>query len=56
MINYLLGMFVTSTILLIIFIIKYCVVIKKEKEEEEDFEKLSKIDPDQGIEKSEFFR
>ena len=56
MINYLLGMFVTSTILLVIFIIKYCVVIKKEKSSENDFDKLSKMDPDKGIDKSEFFR
>lgn len=56
MIYYLLGMFVTSTILLIIFIIKYCVVIKKEKVVENDLDKLSKIDANVAIEKSDFFR
>lgn len=56
MIYFLLGVFVTATILLIIFILKYCVVIKKEKTVEKDFDKLKNLDPDIAIEKSEFFR
>lgn len=56
MINFLLGVFVTATILLIVFILKYCVVVKKEKAEENDYDKLSKLDPDKAIEKSNFFR
>lgn len=53
---YMLGMFVTSTILLIIFIFKYCVVVKKEKKIENDYEKLSKESSDSAIDKSDFFR
>jgi len=56
MINYFLGVFTSATILLIIFILKYCRVEKKEKVVESDLEKLSKQDPDIAIEKSAFFR
>ncbi len=56
MINYLLGVFTSTTILLIVFIIKYCRVEKKEKVIEKDLDKLSKEIPDVAIEHAEFFR
>lgn len=56
MIYYLLGVFTSTTILLILFIIKYCKVEKKEKVVEKDLDKLSNESPDVAIEHSEFYR
>ena len=56
MINYFLGVFTSATILLIVFILKYCKVEKKEKVVESDLDKLSKSNPDVAIEHAEFYR
>lgn len=54
LINYLLGVFSSSTILLLIFIFKCCnVCLKKEKTIIE--EDISKIKPEKAIKKSDFF-
>ena len=56
MIYYFLGVFTSTTILLIIFILKYCKVEKKEKVIESDLNKLSNESPDVAIEHAEFYR
>lgn len=55
MINFLLGMFITSTILLIIFILKFCDFKVKEKTKITD-EDVKKLPPDKAIDKADFFR
>lgn len=59
MINFLLGMFTTSTILLIIFIIKFCDFKSKSNVKEKTeltVEQIKKLPPDKAIDKSDFFR
>ncbi len=56
MIYYFLGVFTSTTILLIVFILKYCKVEKKEKVIESDLDKLSKENSDVAIEHAEFYR
>lgn len=55
MINFLLGMFTTSTILLIIFILKFCNFNVKEKAKS-TIEEVKNLPADKAIDKSDFFR
>lgn len=55
MINFLLGMFTTSTILLIIFILKFCDFNVKGKIKITEDE-VKKMPADKAIDKADFFR
>lgn len=55
MVYYLLGLFSSSTILLLIFIFKYCDVLLKKEKTNVEVEEIKNLKPEKAIKKSDFF-